>query len=113
MVKSRQRRPSSARRRASRQRLWTQDELRRLSSLAKRKFPVAQVARALRRSLYSTKKKASRLGLSLGADDCWSVREARELRALAKRGKPVSYIALTLHRPLADIPKQHTDAAFN
>ena len=36
---------------------WTQDELRRLSALAKRKFPAAHVARVLHRSLNSTKKR--------------------------------------------------------
>jgi hypothetical protein len=98
-------RGSSARSRGSRPRIWTEDELRRLSVLAKRKLPAAHVARALHRSLNSTKQKASRLGLPLGADDRWSVREVRELKALAKKGKSVPYMALTLHRTLVDILK--------
>ena len=36
---------------------WTQDEPRRLSALAKRKFPAAHVVRVLHRSLNSTKKR--------------------------------------------------------
>jgi hypothetical protein len=101
--KRRSRRPSSASSRDAKQRGWTTDELRRLSALAKRKFPAAHVARALHRSLNSTKKKASRLGLRLGADDRWSQREIRDLKALAKEGKSIPYIALVLHRTLVDI----------
>ena len=95
--KRRNRRQSSARSRAAKQRAWTQDELQRLVTFARRKFPAAHVARALHRSLNSTKKKASRLGLHLGADDRWSQREVRELKALAKEGKSIPYIALVLH----------------
>jgi hypothetical protein len=103
--KRRNRRQSSARSRAAKQRAWTQDELQRLVTFARRKFPAAHVARALHRSLNSTKKKASRLGLHLGADDRWSQREVRELKALAKEGKSIPYIALVLHRALVDILK--------
>jgi hypothetical protein len=103
--KRRSRRPSSARSRGAKQRGWTQDELRRLSALAERKFPAAHVARALHRSLNSTKKKASRLGLHLGSDDRWSQKEVRQLKALAKEKKSIPYMALVLHGALSDILK--------
>ena len=45
----------------SRQRRWTKAEVGRLKALSRRKMPAARVARALNRSLNSTKRKASTL----------------------------------------------------
>jgi hypothetical protein len=68
----------------SKQRAWTQKEIRRLTALAKQKMSAAIVARALHRSLDSTKKKASRLGVPLGtAKRRWTQGDLRRLKVLA------------------------------
>ena len=92
-----------ARSKYPKQRIWTPAEIRRLALLAKQDVPAAEVARTLHRSFYSTKKKASRLGLALGADGRWSRREVNDLKALAKDKRPVAYMALVLHRTLTEI----------
>ena len=90
----------------SRQRAWTPDEIRRLKSLAKKKKSAAGVARALRRSLNSTKKKASRLGTPLGtAKRPWTTGEIRQLKVLAKKRRPLSYIARSLGRTISATEK--------
>jgi hypothetical protein len=78
----------------SKQRAWTQKEIRRLTALAKQKMSAAIVARALHRSLDSTKKKASRLGVPLGtAKRRWTQGDLRRLKVLAKRKRSLPYIA--------------------
>jgi hypothetical protein len=87
-----------AKRTASAQQNWTTQEVRQLRSLAKQKMPAARIARTLDRSLDSTKHKASRLGLSLGAREPWTADDVKRLRALAKQRKPVPAIAKALKR---------------
>jgi len=83
----------------SKQRAWTQKEIRRLTALAKQKMSAAIVARALHRSLDSTKKKASRLGVPLGtAKRRWTQGDLRRLKVLAKRKRSLPYIARSLGR---------------
>ena len=84
--------------RATAQQSWTAEEVRRLRALAKQKMPAARIARALHRSLDSTKHKASRMGLSLGAREPWTADDVKRLRALAKQRKPVPAIAKALKR---------------
>jgi hypothetical protein len=83
---------------ASRQRTWTREEEAQLRSLAKQKLPAALIARRLRRSLHSTKKKASNLGVPLGAVARWSEHDLRQLKLLAKQKQPVERIARALNR---------------
>lgn len=83
----------------SKQRAWSQKEIRRLTALAKQKMSAATVARALSRSLDSTKKKASRLGVPLGtAKRRWTQGDLRRLKMLAKRKRSLPYIARSLGR---------------
>ena len=85
----------------SKQRGWTQKEIRQLSVLAKQKMSAATVARALRRSLDSTKKKASRLGVPLGtAKRRWTEGDLRRLKTLAKRRRSLPFIAKSLGRTI-------------
>ena len=56
-----------AKKKPSRQRLWTKDEVRELRALAKQRLTTAIIALRLKRSLDSTKRKASVLGVPLGA----------------------------------------------
>ena len=56
-----------AKKKPSRQRLWSKDEVRELRALAKQRLTAAIIARRLKRSLDSTKRKASVLGVPLGA----------------------------------------------
>src|SRR6476660_5485615 len=78
----------------SKQRAWTQKEIRRLTALAQQKMSAAIVARALHRSLDSTKKKASRLGVPLGtANRRCTQGDLRRLKLLAKRKRSLPYIA--------------------
>ncbi len=88
MVKSKQ----------SKQRAWTKEEVRLLRALAKQKITAASIARTLNRSLESTKKKASRLGIPLGKVRRWTEDDLRRLKALAKKRQPLTRIARTLHR---------------
>lgn len=83
------------------QHAWTESEIRRLKSLAKKKLHAADVARSLRRSLDSTKKKASRLGIPLGtAKRPWTSNDLRQLKVLAKKRRPLIYIAKALGRTM-------------
>lgn len=85
----------------SKQRAWTDKEIRRLTALARQKMSAAAVARALRRSLDSTKKKASRLGVPLGtAKRRWTEGDLRRLKMLAKRRRSLPYIARSLGRTI-------------
>jgi hypothetical protein len=61
-----------AKKKPSRQRLWTKDEVRELRALAKQRLTTAIIARRLKRSLDSTKRKASVLGVPLGAAVRWT-----------------------------------------
>jgi hypothetical protein len=94
-----------AKARQSKPRIWTPDEIRRLHALAKQKLPAAAIARKLKRSLDSTKKKASMLGTPLGEAARWSAGDLRQLRALAKQKTPVEKIARTLKRTVAATEK--------
>jgi hypothetical protein len=83
------------------QRLWTDQEIRRLKSLAKREMSAVGVARRLRRPLHSTKKKASRLGIALGIGRRrWTTAEIRKLKALADGRRPLPAIARLLKRSM-------------
>jgi len=84
----------------SKQRAWTKQEVSLLRSLAKQKMPAGRIARALRRSLHSTKKKASRLEVPLGQLTRWSKDDLRRLRTLAKKKRSVSRIAKSLRRTI-------------
>ena len=46
---------------------WTKDDVRELKTLARRKTPVAKIARALKRTAGATAQKAFTLGVSLDA----------------------------------------------
>lgn len=86
-------------RRKQRQRAWTDAEIRRLKLLASQEATAAEAARALRRPLDSTKKKASRLGIALGIGRRrWTAAELRQLKALAKKRRPLPAIAKLLKR---------------
>jgi IS30 family transposase len=89
----------------SRQHIWTADDIRRLRALAKQKLPAAVIAKKLKRSLDSTKKKASRLGTPLGLDARWSTDDRRKLKTLARKKRPVASIAKTLKRTIAATEK--------
>jgi len=83
----------------SKQQSWTGSEIKRLKALAKKKLPAARVARALGRSLDSTKKKASRLGTPLGAPKRpWTANDLRRLKQLVKKRRPLPAIAKALGR---------------
>jgi hypothetical protein len=95
-----------AKSRQPRQHAWTEDEVRRLKALAKKKMSAARVARALNRTLDSTKKKASRLSIPLGsAKRPWTAADLRTLRALAKKKRPLTYIARSLRRTVSATEK--------
>ncbi len=89
----------------SRQRIWTPDDIGRLKILAEQKLPAAVIAQKLKRSLDSTKKKASRLGTPLGMDARWSNDDRRKLKALARKKRPVASIASALNRTIAATEK--------
>jgi hypothetical protein len=89
----------------SRQRIWSKVEIRRLRVLAKQKLPAAIIARRLKRSLDSTKKKASMLGVPLGTAARWTTDDLRELKTLAKKKKPLANIARTLKRTISATEK--------
>jgi hypothetical protein len=94
-----------AKNKSSRQRIWTKDEVRQLKALAKQKLPAAKIARRLKRSLHSTKKKASMLGVPLGAAARWTKDDVRRLRSLAKKKQPLANIARTLKRTISATEK--------
>jgi hypothetical protein len=58
-------------------RIWTKDEIRQLRVLASQRLSAAVIARRLKRSLDSTKKKASNLGMPLGVAVRWTDGELR------------------------------------
>src|SRR6476659_4953203 len=90
----------------SKQRAWTQKEIRRLTALAKQKMSAAIVARALHRSLDSTKKKASRLGVPLGtAKRRWTQGDMRRFNVLAKRKRSLPYIVIFFFNDTATTEK--------
>jgi hypothetical protein len=90
---------------SSRQRIWTNNEIRQLRALARQKLPAAAVARRLKRSLDSTKKKASNLRIPLGAVARWTQADLRRLKSLAKTRCPVQDIARALKRTEAATEK--------
>ena len=92
-------------RKRPRQRRWTKAEVRQLKVLARHKMPVASVARVLNRSLDSTKRKASTLGVSLGTLARWTEQDRRRLKALAREKRPIPYIAKRLKRTELAIEK--------
>ena len=94
-----------ATKKSSRQRIWTNGEIRQLRGLAKQKLPAAAVARRLKRSLDSTKKKASNLGIRLGAVARWTPDDLRRLKSLAKTKRSVGDIARALKRTEAATEK--------
>ena len=90
---------------SSRQRIWTNGEISQLRALARQKLPAAAVARRLKRSLDSTKKKASNLRIPLGAVARWTQADLRRLKSLAKTRCPVQDIARALKRTEAATEK--------
>jgi len=94
-----------AKSRKSRQRTWTEQDVARLMSLAKRKMTAARIAHALHRSLYSTKQKASRLGISMGARERWTKEEVRRLKKLAKQYRSLPRIAKSMKRTIFAIER--------
>jgi predicted RNase H-like nuclease (RuvC/YqgF family) len=69
------------------------------------KLRAADIARRLKRSLNSTKKKASMLGVPLGRAARWTKADLRKLRTLAKNKRSVAKIAKQLKRTIAAIEK--------
>lgn len=51
--------------RRSKRREWTKNDVRELKSLARKKTPVAKIAKSLKRTLRATQQKAYSLGVSL------------------------------------------------
>ena len=49
----------------SKRREWTKDDVRELKNLARKKTPVAKIAKALKRTPGATQQKAFTLGVSL------------------------------------------------
>jgi hypothetical protein len=90
---------------SSRQRIWTNGEISQLRVLARQKLPAAAVARRLKRSLDSTKKKASNLRIPLGAVARWTQADLRRLKSLAKTKRSVQDIARALKRTEAATEK--------
>jgi hypothetical protein len=90
---------------SSRQRIWTSDEIRQLRALSRQRLSAAAVARRLKRSLDSTKKKASNLRIPLGAVARWTPADLRRLKSLAKTKRSVGDIARALKRTEAATEK--------
>jgi hypothetical protein len=68
--------------RATKRRAWTERDVRELRGLARRKTPIATMARALGRTEGATRQKLSGLGLSLRS------RRAQQSRAGSARRRP-------------------------
>jgi predicted RNase H-like nuclease (RuvC/YqgF family) len=102
-----------AKKKPFKQRIWTADEIRQLRAFAKQRLPAATIARRLKRSLDSTKKKASNLGVPLGAAARWSKDDLRRLRALAAKKQPVAKIAKTLQRTEAAVEKMASNVGVS
>jgi hypothetical protein len=96
-----------------RQRIWTKREIRQLIALAKRRLPASTIARRLKRSLHSTKKKASMLGVPLGAAARWTKDDLRRLRRLATQRQSVPNIARALKRTEAAIEKMASNVGIS
>jgi hypothetical protein len=95
----------ATKKKSSRQRFWTNGEVRQLRALSRQKLPAAAVARRLKRSIDSTKKKASNLGIPLGAIERWTPADLRRLKSLARTKRPVGDIARALKRTEAATEK--------
>src|SRR5436190_11418049 len=104
---------SMAARKPFRQRVWTNDEIRQLRALAKKRLSAARIARTLKRSLHSTKKKASMLKVPLGAAARWSKDDLRRLRTLAAQKRSVANIARALKRTEAAIEKMASNVGIS
>jgi hypothetical protein len=96
-----------------RQRIWTSDEIRQLRALAKQRLSAAMIARRLKRSVDSTKKKASMLKVPLGAAARWSKDDLRRLRMLARQKRPVPAIARALKRTEAAVEKMASNVGIS
>lgn len=101
-----------AKKKPSRQRLWTKDEVRELRALAKQRLTAAIIARRLKRSLDSTKRKASVLGVPLGAAVRWTKDDLQKLRSLAAKKQPLPTIARALKRTQAAIERWRRMSVF-
>jgi len=95
------------------QRTWTKDEIRQLRVLASQKLSAAVIARTLKRSLNSTKKKASNLGVPLSVAVRWTDDELRRLRKFAAKKHPLPRIAKTLKRTEAAIEKMASNVGIS
>jgi hypothetical protein len=84
-----------------------------LRFLASKKLSAAVIARRLKRSLDSTKKKASNLGMPLGEALRWTDDELRRLRTLAAKKHPLPIIARTLKRTEAAIEKMASNVGIS
>jgi hypothetical protein len=102
-----------AKKKPSRQRLWTKDEVRELRALAKQRLTAAIIARRLKRSLDSTKRKASVLGVPLGAAVRWTKDDLQKLRSLAAKKQPLPTIARALKRTEAAIEKMASNVGIS
>ena len=94
-------------------RIWTKDEIRQLRVLATQRLSAAVIARRLKRSLDSTKKKASNLGMPLGVAVRWTDGELRRLRTLAAKKHPLPIIARTLKRTEPAIEKMASNVGIS
>ena len=92
-------------------RIWTKDEIRQLKVLASQRLSAPAIARRLKRSLDSTKKKASNLGVPLGVAVRWTDDELRRLRTLAAKKRPLPII--TLKRTEAAIEKMASNVGIS
>ena len=102
-----------AKKKPFKQRIWTEDEIRQLRAFAKQRLSAAMIARRLKRSLDSTKKKASMLGVPLGEAARWTKDDLRRLRALAAKKQPVANIAKSLKRTEAAIEKMASNVGIS
>jgi hypothetical protein len=89
----------------TRQRIWSKDEIRQLRVLANQKMAAVIIARRLKRSLDSTKKKASMLGVPLGTAARWTKDDLRKLKSFSKKKQPLANIARDLKRTVSAIEK--------
>jgi hypothetical protein len=94
-------------------RIWTKEEIRQLRVLASQRLSAAVIARRLKRSLDSTKKKASNLGVPLGVAVRWTDDELRRLRTFAAKKQPLPIIARTLKRTEAAIEKMASNVGIS
>src|SRR5260221_5084591 len=90
-------------------RIWTKDEIRQLKVLASQRLSAPAIARRLKRSLDSTKKKASNFGVAVR----WTDDELRRLRTLAAKKRPLPIIARTLKSTEAAIEKMASNVGIS